>query len=280
MSPIFNSDKIIGAFENEKTSKVQVNFRQVFELESLTLNKFIEGCAFCNFGKYLYCSGGKEMQKGFGLTFYRVSISKNDNYANIEKLPYMIEAHWNHSIISNGYYLFAIGGYNSNKCEYFNFQSNEWKKMADLQCKERQKTMLALHKNFLYAFMGISQNDILSSVERINIENLDNNIWEIISVLNPHSINLKFWGAGIYEHNDTLLFVGGKYGYGNTPNDFKKEVYCFACEEKVFSETNIIAKYLFFLENKLHYLNKEKIANFIYSKDVHLTVVNPSDLVN
>ena len=63
----------------------------------------------------------------------------------------MLDAHCNHSIISNGYYLFAIGGYNSNKCEYFNLDTNEWKKMANLECNERQRSMITFYKKFLYS---------------------------------------------------------------------------------------------------------------------------------
>lgn len=281
MSPIFDSNTIIGAFENEKTKKVEVNFGKVFEQESLVLNTFLQGGAFCNLDKFLYFSGGHEIQKGLGKTFYRVSIFKNDNFANIEKLPYMLDAHCNHSIISNGYYLFAIGGSNSNKCEYFNLLTNEWKKMANLECNERQRSMLTFYKKYLYSFMGISKDGVLDSAERINIENLESNKWEMISISNPSSINLHFWGAAIFEDNDILYFLGGKYGQGNDENDYKNDIYEFSSETMAFSDTNLIANYLFYMESKMHRLSKEKIGNFMHSRDdVLLVTINPSELLN
>ena len=40
--------------------------------------------------------------------------------------------------------------------------------MPDLIANERQRSMLFIENNFLYCFMGLSQDGILDSVERIN----------------------------------------------------------------------------------------------------------------
>ena len=41
-----------------------------------------------------------------------------------------------------------------------------------------------------------------------------------VSISNPDDINLKFYGAGIYNYNEKLYFVGGKTGKGNDDIDY------------------------------------------------------------
>ena len=221
MYPIFKTNKIVGAIEDESTGKVQVNFKQAFEDKDIQLNEFPQGGAFCNYDKNLYFTGGQETQKGVGKLFLGVSISEKDLTARLVKFPSMIFSHWNHSMISNGKYVFSIGGYNSNKCEYFNLKAFKWVALPDLNSEERQRPMLFIYKDYLYAFMGYTQFSILDSVERININKLSTSKWEKVSISNPENINLKFYGAGTYFLDGILYFVGGKIGQGNDDSDMQ-----------------------------------------------------------
>ena len=59
--------------------------------------------------------------------------------------------------------------------------------------------------------MGLTQNGVLDSVERLNLENIEAG-WESIIIDNRENINLKFYGAGIFRmsHVNKIFFIGGK----------------------------------------------------------------------
>ena len=51
--PIFNSNNIIGALEDETTSRIEVDFDQSFNKQDIKLKEFPQGSAYCNTEKYL-----------------------------------------------------------------------------------------------------------------------------------------------------------------------------------------------------------------------------------
>ena len=280
MYPIFNTNKIVGAVEDESTGKVEVDFKQAFGEKDIQLNEFPQGGAFCNIGPYLYFTGGQEKQKGIGKIFLALSVSKVDLKVKLIKLTSMNYSHWNHSMIGNDDTIFVVGGYNSNKCECFNLKTLKWETMPDLNSEERQRPILAIYKDYLYAFMGYTQYNILDSVERINIKKLGSNKWEKLSISNPDKINLKFYGAGIYNFNGKLYFVGGKIGKGNDEDDYKSEIYSFDFDKMAFSATSVYyTGQLNFIENKFHRCNNENIGNFIDLNEGCLATISISSLI-
>ena len=276
MYPISKSNEIIGVFKDEYTRKVEVNFQQAFEKNDIKINEFPQGGAFCNFEKSLYFTGGQEIQKGVGKLFLKVFIStENKSEIKLVKLPSMIYSHWNHSMISNEKYVFVIGGYDSNKCEYFNLETLKWEALPELNNEERQRPMLALYKEYLYVFMGYTQFIILDSIERININKLGTNRWEKVSISNPDNINLKFYGAGIFYLNEKLYFIGGKVGQGNKDSDYKEDIYSFNFDRMIFSNTYVyFPGKLNFIENQLHYCNDKTIGNFVELDNGHLATID------
>ena len=284
MYPIFNTNKLSGALEDENTGTVEIDFKQAFGEKDIQLNEFPQGGAFCNSGKYLYITGGQEKQKGIGKLFLRVTILKNefgDSMVRLVKMPSMIYSHWNHSMIANDDYIFVVGGYNSNKCEYFNLKTMKWQAMPDLNSEERQRTILFINEGYLYAFMGYSQYNILDSVERININKLGTSKWEKLSFSNPDNINLKFYGAGIYKYNGKLFFIGGKMGHGKEDPDFKSEIYSFDFDKMQFSASDIYYNgQLNFIENEFHNCNNDNIGNFIEANEGCLATIAISALPN
>ena len=281
MHPIFNSNKIIGAIGDECTGKIEVNFRQAFGDKDIQLNKFPQGGAFCNFEKSLYFTGGQETQKGVGKIFLRITMSKTDLSAHLISLPSMIYSHCNHSIISDQNYVFVIGGYNSNKCEYFNLKALKWDILPDLNSDERQRPILVLYKDYLYVFMGYTQFSILDSIERININELNTSKWEKVPISNPENINIKFFGSGIYNQDGELYLIGGKVGFGNEELDYNKGLYIFNFDKMTFSSTNdYLCNRLYFIENKLHYCNNGTVGNFIEFNDGYLASISLSYFQN
>ena len=206
---------------------------------------------------------------------------ENDSKAKIIKMPSMCYSHWNHSMIANENYIFVIGGYNSNKCEAFNMQTLKWESMPDLNSPERQCAMLFIYGDYLYAFMGYNQNDIMDSVERINITKKGNSKWENVIVTNNGNINLKFYGAGVYNVKDKLFFIGGKYGHGNEEKDYKSKIYCYDFNKMEFIYMEIFYEgHLAFMESQFHHCSSLTIGNMIDIKDGLLATLPVSALSN
>ena len=276
MYPLPNSNVLLGAMKDESTGRIEIDFKQAFGEKDIQIEEFDEGGAFCNYKKKLYITGGKEKQKGMGKIFLRISFQDKDSKIKLSKMPSMIYSHWNHSMISNENYIFVVGGYNSNKCEYFNLKALKWESMPNLNCEERQRPMLVIHKDYLYAFMGYTQFGILDSIERINISRLGKSKWEKVSIANPGGINLKFYGAGIYKKKDQLYFLGGKVGLGNDDSDYKNEIYCFSFDGMTFTSIDIISfsGKLNFIENEFHVCNDENVGNFIELNEGTLATIS------
>ena len=278
MAPIFNTNEIIGVFEDETTGQIEIDFDQIFgDNEFIYLNEFTQGGAFCNFKNNLFITGGQEKQIGIGKLFLKLIISKRNYQIKLFKMPFMNYCHWNHSMIGKDKYIFVIGGYNSNKCEYFNLVSLKWEFMPNLNIEENQRPILAFNNDYLYTFMGHTQYDILDMIERINISQLGNSKWEVVQFYNPNSINIKFFGAGVFYYNEELLFIGGKEGLGNEDKDYKNKIDSFNFNNMEFTETNIsFSGKLNFIENQIYIINECIFGNFIESYKGCLASFNAS----
>ena len=279
MYPMFNTNNILGAFKDEKTEKFKVDFEQAFNRQDIQLKEFTQGGAYCNSGKYLFISGGQEKQKGIGQIFLRITINESDKKVKMVKMPMMNFSHWNHSMISTDNFIFSLGGYYTNKCELFNLKTLKWEKIADFNCDERQRAILAIYNNYLYAFMGYNRFEILDTVERININNIFMNKWENIKISNKYDLNLKFYGSGVCYHGDKLYFIGGKIGHEDEEKDYKNEIYCFNFENMGFNDSEIaFSGKLNFIENKFHLFDDDNFGNFTCTNNGCLATVNISSL--
>ena len=265
MFPIYDTNYVLGAFSDESSMRAEIDFEKTFGEKDIQLKGFPQGGAFCNYEKYLYVSGGQEKQKGIGKLFLRVTINaEKETKAKMVKMPTMLYNHWNHSMISDGNYVFVIGGYNSNKCEAFNLKTFKWESMPDLNSPERQQATLTIYGNYLYAFMGHSQFKVLDTVERINIKTLGSSNWEIVNFSNPNGINTKFYGAGVYTVNGQVFFLAGKTGLGTDESDYKSEIHRFKFDTNEFLNTDIIYNgNITFIENEFHPISEGNVGNFI-----------------
>jgi hypothetical protein len=264
-NPILNTNILAGAFQDESTVNIPVDFKQAFNDKDIQLTAFPQGGAFCNTKNYLYFTGGQETQKGTGKIFLRIDLNV-DGKVKMTKMPSMLYSHWNHTMIANDNYIFVIGGYNSNKCEAFNLRTLKWEEMPNLYSNERQRTILTIHDNYLYAFMGYSQFGILDSVERININIKDfgKKNWEVVTITNLSKIDIKFYGAGVYYLNGELYFIAGKKSLGNDDSSYKTDICSFKFNEGEFvSYSTYFEQKLEFIENQFHKVNQNIIANFV-----------------
>ena len=183
----------------------------------------------------------------------------------------MLNPHWNHSMIADKEKIYVIGGYNSNKCEVYDIQAKAWNELPDLLSPERQRSMLFIEKNFLYCFMGLSQNGMLDSVERLNLDNTQKG-WERINVDNSENLILKFYGAGIIRMSDEnkILFIGGKKE-NNNEEVYKRSIYEFSLDDFKMTLSDFkIENDLEFVENKLYPIDDTDYGNFINIGDGYL----------
>ena len=128
--------------------------------------------------------------------------------------------------------------------------------------------------------MGLSQNGILDSVERINLENIDAG-WENIIVDNCDDINLKFYGAGIIRKNQSnkIYFIGGKKENKKKETVFKRSIYEFSFDDyKMIVSDFKIENDLIFVENKLYSMDDNDCGNFINVGNGYL--ISMPNLVN
>ena len=168
-------------------------------------------------------------------------------------------------MIGNKGKIYVIGGYGSNKCEVYDINSKTWKEMPDLIEKERQRSMLFVEKNFLYCFMGINQNGFLTTVEKLNLDNMSAG-WEsvIVDTCNE-KINLKFYGAGIIRMNNCnkIYFIGGKKEK-RKEEAYKRTIYEFSFDDYKMTKSDFkIENDLVFVENKLFAMDENDCGNFI-----------------
>jgi hypothetical protein len=268
MYPVFKTNIIKGAIDKVTVQEIKINFSQ-FSEEDPILTEFPAGGAYCNYENFFYFSGGQEYIKEASKLF--LSISKKDSNQNPTKLPSMLNPHWNHSMIADKEKIYVIGGYNSNKCEVYDIQAKTWSELPDLLSPERQRSMLFIEKNFLYCFMGLSQNGMLDSVERLNLDNTQKG-WERINVDNSENLILKFYGAGIIRMSDEnkILFIGGKKE-NNNEEVYKRSIYEFSLDDFKMTLSDFkIENDLEFVENKLYPIDDSDYGNFINIGDGYL----------
>lgn len=283
--PLFGTNQIKRAITKSDVELVQINFSSSSPLfsqnttssSSIPITVFPKGGAYCHDPEFFNYTGGEEIAKDAGKFFARIKLKDISNSQNIIFMEKMLFSHFNHSMIYYNNQIFVIGGYNSKKCEIFELglnkrNSNIWIEISELN-EVRQRAMLLVENNYLYAFMGINQNSISDSIERINLNNLfnDNNKWENVFIYNPEGLNLKFYGAGIYKakglnsNENCYYFIGGKTENKGEENDYKKSIFEFEFSSKKFIPALFsLDSELYFIENQLYdYKEENECGNFI-----------------
>ena len=112
-------------------------------------------------------------------------------------------------MICNDEYVLSVGGYNSNSFEKYDIKSNKWTKMPNLKAEERQRPILFLNGNWLYAFFGYKKGAFMDTIERFNLK-ASKSKWESVMYRNLDKINCSFIGAACISTDEGLFMVGGK----------------------------------------------------------------------
>ena len=114
--------------------------------------------------------------------------------------------------------------------------------------------------------MGRSQNAFLSTVERLNLDNV-NAGWESIIVdTGKERTNLKFYGAGIIKKNNCnkIYFIGGKKEKRNKEEGYKRSIFEFSFDDFKMTKSDFkIENDLIFIENQLFSMDESDCGNFI-----------------
>ena len=268
MYPITKTNKIKGAYDEDLCEDVEIDFSKVFNSKDAQLKQFPEGGAYCNFENSLYFSGGQEFLKGLGKIFLKITYDKNDKTVKMTKLQPMNNSRWNHSMIYGNNYIFAVGGYGSKKVEAYDLKTSKWQILHDL-IYERQRPMLFIYNNYLYAFMGYDILGINDIVERISLKKMENSKWELVKYKNPQKLNLSFYGAGILKvkNKNSLYFIGGKIGQGDDEDkDYKTDIYEYDFNNNEFDSKGVSTNgKIVFIENQLYSFNGDSgtCGNFI-----------------
>jgi len=167
---------------------------------------FLKNSAFVNSGKKIYISGG-ESSNGHGSNIFLCYDPSAHQLLRLEDMPIN---KYNHSLLYTGDFIFSVGGFASNTVEKYDISQNKWTKLPSLKSDERQKPILYLYGQWLYAFFGYRKGAYLDSIERFNIKSAKGK-WENVMYSNPEKISCGMTGAAcIQTDNNSIFMLGGK----------------------------------------------------------------------
>ena len=257
LSPIpqTNSIKILTS-NNLEESTIPVKFP-----ENFGFNTFFLDCAHCNcqLNKCLYVTGGIEStsENNRSNVLLCIDITQNDEL-KVKKLANMNFARCAHTMISEGKYIYVLGGEDLNSVERYDIENDIWEILPSMICK-RMYPILHIKNGYLYAFFGKYKNgDYPCSIERIIINNNDNNIkpaWEMVIFSNPKNLDIRIYGSALLEYSGMLYFFGGKINE-TTSN----KIYFYNFETRIIEkEDTEVLWYEYFRENKLYPINERVV---------------------
>ena len=257
LSPIpqTNSIKILTS-NNLEESTIPVKFP-----ENFGFNTFFLDCAHCNcqLNKCLYVTGGIEStsENNRSNVLLCIDITQNDEL-KVKKLANMNFARCAHTMISEGKYIYVLGGEDLNSVERYDIENDIWEILPSMICK-RMYPILHIKNGYLYAFFGKYKNgDYPCSIERLNINNNDDNIkpaWEMVIFSNPQNLDIRIYGSALLEYSGMLYFFGGKINE-TTSN----KIYFYNFETRIIEkEDTEVLWYEYFRENKLYPINERVV---------------------
>ena len=242
--------------KNSEESTIPVKFP-----ENFGFNTFFLDCAHCNcdLNKCLYVSGGIEStsEKNRSNVLLCINII-NNNELKVEKLANMNYARCGHTMISEGKYIYVVGGEDMNSVERYDIENNIWENLPSMISK-RMYPILHINNGYLYAFFGKFKNgEYPCSIERLNINNNNENIkpdWEMIIFSNPENIDLRIYGCGVLEHLGILYFFSGSIG-----EQTSKSIFFYNFEKRIIQKEDSMTLWNdYFRENKFYHLGEKDV---------------------
>ena len=136
-------------------------------------------------------------------------------------------------IIYNEYLIVAVGGFNSKTVEMYNYLSNQWISLPELNKERANSTLFILNETYLFSFGGEKIGKFIGSsnyIEKYKISSWYdlNCVWKILDYkIYDSEINMSSSLSGIYQKNDNSVFlIGGK--------TFERDEKKISCSGKIY----------------------------------------------
>ena len=231
---------------------------------------------FCTKNKCLYISGGIEpnLTQNKSNILLCVDLFKSDENKVSIKAP-MIYPRYQHTMIYDKKYIYAVGGVDSNSVERYNMEADYWENLSPMNYK-RIYPILYIYKDYLYAFFGKNETfkEYPISIERLNINYSGENnrhLWETIELNNPRNIDLRYYGCAVYSIDGLLYFFGGRCN-----EKYSNKIFFYNFETRLIDEnyTQTFWKDCF-VENRLYKLNSTLVqSSETFDFGVHINLHN------
>ena len=195
--------------------------------ENYGFTSFFLDCAHCNslYNKCLYVSGGFQTSSSGpkkSKILLCIDLTKPDDLKVVKKAS-MLFARCAHTMISDGKYIYAVGGEDMDSVERYDIDNDVWELLPNMNSK-RMYPILYIHNGYLYSFFGKNKNgQYPCTIERLNISansKVEKPAWEMITFSNEKNLDLKYYGCALHEINGLLYFFGGKCNEETTDRIF------------------------------------------------------------
>ena len=256
--PGTNKIKIITNDENDE-SFINIKFP-----EKLGISCFLKNCAYCNYDKKLYISGGYIENNNNIIPSKKVfviDLFKFNEDSIISELSPMKYPKYNHSMIGYNGKIYSVGGENSDIVERYDINTNKWEELNHM-IKNRSFPNLYIYEGYLYAFFGKEGDEYLNNIERLNLDEMSWTIsWELVVFENPNEVDTRIYGCGLYQVDELIYFFGGKKMDQDTD-----EIFFINMKERLIDRSDAKLKWkesfrentLFQFGNKLVQISDEK----------------------
>lgn len=211
--PLFNPFRII-LFDLKSKKLIPKEFDNEIIIK-YQLDKIGIQSAYCNGENHLFISGGVDPNNQNILdTLWDIDLKNNFSIKTFKISPKK-----NHSMILTANKVFIVGG-EDKKCMYYNLEAGYIAQIEELN-KARFEPSLIQHDEFLFCFDASRKKvDDKFSFEKLNLENLDKQKWEIVypdiqpSLGGESVFSQKFFGV-VEDFRQNILFLGGIYDKNN-----------------------------------------------------------------